>query len=736
MAIATIPLISLYHSMQEQTDLVRTEATGVDLVTDALELLKALQDHRGSASYYVLRDEKLGAKQPAHAQAVDDTLAALEARLAAVTHKAISKHRADIRTAWKTLKADVVKRRIDQRRVAQAHNDIIRDIFRLTGVLSAQYKLDLIPETATHYLVRGTLLDLPELSETIGQLRSPVVSRLKDLATARSGQASSMDDALRAAFTPADRLFVAGTVNSLAQALERYVNSMRQAMAASSEVDSAAATEVANVERATQQVISLVRREIIKVVDYPTIDPETYLKTLSTPREAIQKLATQQELVVKHIQRRLQATRTRTLTTMGSAVGLLLLASLIATAIATIIVRNITGTVKMLQNSVEQVRSGNFNALQDIQLSDEMGQLGRTVNDLLSERIAAQQKAEEERQIAEAENERLHNAVVAILQAVHQLSQRDLTARAPVVPGVIGPVADSINTLAAETAQVLRGVAQIAGQVEIASGKVKGQADLVSKTAEAEHRSVQDMIGALAEATATMHRVATLAEQSNQSATEATRVTGTALETVNTTVKGMEEIRETIAETETRIKRLDACSQEVTGIVQMVNTLAERTHVLALNVSMQAAGAGEAGRGFVLVAEEVQRLADNSRTATQQIGTLVNNIRMETNETIDTVNRTISQVVEGAEQAQRAGEQMRRTQEITAQLVAQVQRIAEGSEEQKHMAGQLLQMVRDIGANTEITAQQIEAQNRETATLLASAQQLVTSVNVFRLSHE
>ncbi len=736
-AIATIPLISLYHRMQEQTALVLMEAAGVDLVTDALVLVKTFQDHRASSSYYVLRDEKLGAKQPEHAQAVDDTLAALETRLAAINQQAISKHIAAIRTAWTTLKADVVNRRIDQRRVTQAHIDIIRDIFRLTGALSACYKLDLIPEAATHYLVRGTLMELPQLSETIGQLRSPVVARLKDLAAARAadrgGQPISIDAALRAAFTPADRMFVDGTVNTLEQVLERYVGSMRQALAASSEVASTAAAELVNVERATRQAVALVRREILEATDYPTIDPETYLTTVSTPREAIQKLATQQELVDKHIQRRLQTTRTNTLTTMGSAVGLLLLASAVATAIATIIVRNITGMVTMLQNSVEKVRRGDFNALQDIQLRDEVGHLGRTVNDLLSERITAQQKAEQEKQAAEAENERLHNAGIAILHAVHRLSQRDLTARAPVVQGVIGPVADSINTLAAETAQVLRGVSQIAGQVEIVSGKVKSQADLVSKTAQAERQSVQHMIGALAKATEVMHRMATLAEQSNQSATLATQVTGTALAAVHTTVAGMEAIRETMAETEQRIQRLSKCSQEITGMVHLINTIAERTHTLALNVSMQAAGAGEAGRGFVLVAEEVQRLADNARTATQQIGTLLKNIQLETNETINSVNRTISQVAQGSEQAQKAGEQMRRTQEITAQLVAKVQRIAEGSEQQKQMAAQLVAQVQDIGAHTELTAQQIAAQNRETETLLSSAHQLVASVNVFRL---
>jgi methyl-accepting chemotaxis protein len=129
----------------------------------------------------------------------------------------------------------------------------------------------------------------------------------------------------------------------------------------------------------------------------------------------------------------------------------------------------------------------------------------------------------------------------------------------------------------------------------------------------------------------------------------------------------------------------------------------------------------------------VQRLAESSRTATQQISTLVNNIQLETNETISTVNRTITQVVQGSEQAQKAGDQMRVTQQITNELVAQVKRIAEVSEQQKAMSANLLSSVQLIGQSTERTADQMTAQNQETESLMQSARRLVESVNVFKL---
>jgi len=227
--------------------------------------------------------------------------------------------------------------------------------------------------------------------------------------------------------------------------------------------------------------------------------------------------------------------------------------------------------------------------------------------------------------------------------------------------------------------------------------------------------------------------VAELAAASNRAAEQATTSTTTALGSVNETVRGMEGIRESIAESEKRIKRLGERSQEITGIVNLINTIAERTHVLALNASMQAAAAGDAGRGFAVVAEEVQRLAESSRQATQQIAQLVNNIQIETADTINTVNKTISQVVAGSELAARSGAQMRETQQSTASLVELVKRITSSAQVQMKITTELRNRVHQIGASTEKTAAEILLQSEATADLSKSADRLVESVRVFKL---
>ena len=165
----------------------------------------------------------------------------------------------------------------------------------------------------------------------------------------------------------------------------------------------------------------------------------------------------------------------------------------------------------------------------------------------------------------------------------------------------------------------------------------------------------------------------------------------------------------------------------------MITSVVEKTHLLSLNASIEAARAGDAGRGFAVVAEEVQRLAESSRQATQQIAQLVNNIQIETADTINTVNKTISQVVSGSELAAKSGQQMRDTQQSTASLVELVKRITSSSQVQMKIATELRNRVHQIGASTEKTAAEILLQSEATADLSKSADRLVESVRVFKL---
>ena len=233
-----------------------------------------------------------------------------------------------------------------------------------------------------------------------------------------------------------------------------------------------------------------------------------------------------------------------------------------------------------------------------------------------------------------------------------------------------------------------------------------------------------------------MNKIARDAQDASTQADKTIANTESALDTVMSSVEGINSIRNTISETEKRIKRLGERSQEISGIVNLINSIAERTHILALNASMHAASAGEAGRGFAVVADEVQRLAENAREATSEISTVVNNIRVETTDTVTTMNEVISKVAEGTKLAEQAGQSMRETQQATNELVQSVQHIASSSVDQVRINKQLFNRAKQIQESTEQTGREMIQQTKSTDTLVDYSGDLVSIVSVFKLPGE
>jgi methyl-accepting chemotaxis protein len=403
-----------------------------------------------------------------------------------------------------------------------------------------------------------------------------------------------------------------------------------------------------------------------------------------------------------------------------------IIGALIASLLVVIIYRSIAQPINKIVDTVHRVAEGDFDVRTRVAGDDELGELGQAFDQLLQDRVAALSEVQHE-------NEVLNNSIIALLQAVFQLSQRDLTVKVPVTEDVTGPLADALNLLTDETSKVLLEVTRISEGVAVASDTVKSQSDKVIALAVIEREEVEKTAVELRDAAEAMNHIAELAQACNMAADNAIKTTQTALETVTNTVNGINNTRDTIRETEKRIKRLGERSQEISGIVNIINAIAERTHILALNASMHAASAGEAGRGFAVVANEVQRLAENAREATSQIATLVSNIQTETSDTVNTMNAAITQVVEGSRLAEQAGEQMKHTQMTTADLVASVQQIAVSSQEQAKISNELLQRAAQIQQSTQQTSQELQQQNIQTDSLVRYARGLVESVRVFTL---
>ena len=399
---------------------------------------------------------------------------------------------------------------------------------------------------------------------------------------------------------------------------------------------------------------------------------------------------------------------------------------LLAVLLGMVLTRSLLAPVRDIHRVVTAVATGDHEARTHLEIPDEIGQLGRAFDNLLDERVA--HLADTER-----EAEQLNDSVISLLRAVSTLSDRDLTVQVPVTEDATGPVADAINQLAGETASVLMQVREIAEQVDRASVQVNAQASDIDEMGRKQREEIDMTAQELADASKKLISITETARRANKIADVTMRTTKSAAGTVLTSKQGMEKIRETIQETGKRIKRLGERTQEISGIVDVINGIAERTTVLALNASMQAASAGEAGRGFAVVADEVQRLAESSRKATDQIATLVKNIVGETNDTMSVMDHAIGNVVDGSRQADQAAQQMAKTLKATNFLVESVEEIAAGTEEQAAIAVNLRERANQIREHTNKTAAQLKNQLVQTTALVDYARRLVDSVAVFTL---
>lgn len=399
---------------------------------------------------------------------------------------------------------------------------------------------------------------------------------------------------------------------------------------------------------------------------------------------------------------------------------------LVTMVFGNLIMQSITIPTKNLTDVVHRLTSGEYEARVDTKGRDEYFRLGTAFNSLLDDRAVTLNTID-------SEHQELNQSVFSLLQAVAELSERNLTIRANVTEDATGPVADAINLLAEETAATLFEVRNVATEVNETSQKVNTHLMSVNKLAMKEQERAIETTDQMNKMLLRLDSIAESAAATNIMADNTTLSTKKAHESVSDTLNGMSVIRETVQETGKRIKQLGERSQEISHVIEIINTIAERTTVLALNASMQAVAAGDAGRGFSVIAEEIQRLAESSRESTNQISTLVRNIQQETNTTIATMDQTIEQVIDGSTKAEDAAEQMQKVLETTTELVSSVDQIAIASKDQVSISEGLKHKAEGILKSTQSTGQELLSLTGLSRNMAEYAQQLVKSVNVFKI---
>ncbi|MDR3221013.1 MAG: methyl-accepting chemotaxis protein [Candidatus Accumulibacter sp.] len=350
-----------------------------------------------------------------------------------------------------------------------------------------------------------------------------------------------------------------------------------------------------------------------------------------------------------------------------------------------------------------------------------------------AERQAEQaEQAEKLRRESEKVNRQNQDAILRLMNELGDLADGDLTVTATVSEDITGAIADSINY----TIEELR---VLVGRINNAASRVTAATEIAQRTstellsaAQRQSQEIQNAGHSVLEVASSMARVSNDAEQSAQVARQSLTVADKGAQAVQDSIKGMDEIRAQIQESAKRIKRLGESSQEIGEIVELISDITEQTNVLALNAAIQAASAGDAGRGFTVVAEEVQRLAERSGEATKQIAAIVKTIQSDTQGAISAMEESTRGVVQEAKLSDAAGQALAEIGAVSQNLAELIERISGSTRRQAEAARGVAGKMQSILKVTEQTTEGTQRTASAVGELAGLATELKGSVAGFK----
>jgi twitching motility protein PilJ len=331
-------------------------------------------------------------------------------------------------------------------------------------------------------------------------------------------------------------------------------------------------------------------------------------------------------------------------------------------------------------------------------------------------------------------NKSNQEAILRLLDEMEVLKRGDLTVRAKVTEDVTGAIADAINSTIEELRRLVTGINSAAQQVTSATAEAQSISGQLLQAAQKQANEIQGTGQSVAEMTVSMHQVSKSAGDSAAVAKTSLAAAEKGSQAVQNAIRGMNDIREQIQETSKRIKRLGESSQEIGEIVQLISDITEQTNVLALNAAIQAASAGEAGRGFTVVAEEVQRLAERSGEATRHIGAIVKSIQRDTQDAVEAMERSTRGVVDGTKTADEAGDALRDIEQISTRLAELIGAISNSTQQHAGAAAKVAANMKAILAITQLTTEGTKKTAASSQRLTALADGLKSSVSNFKVA--
>ncbi len=291
----------------------------------------------------------------------------------------------------------------------------------------------------------------------------------------------------------------------------------------------------------------------------------------------------------------------------------------------------------------------------------------------------------------------------------------------------LGYMVRNLRDMISRTVDISSGIAAASNQLHSTATQIATGAEEVSCQANTVATASEEMSATSSDIARNCSMAADASRQTSESATSGAQV-------VNETITGMNVIADRVRETSRTIEALGTRSDQIGEIIGTIEDIADQTNLLALNAAIEAARAGEQGRGFAVVADEVRALAERTTKATREIGEMIKAIQKETQEAVTAMDEGVREVEKGAESSQKSGRALEEILERINEVSMQVNQIATAAEEQTATTGEVTSNIQQINEVVHATAQGAEETAKAAAQLAGQAEELQSLVSRFRLS--
>jgi twitching motility protein PilJ len=358
----------------------------------------------------------------------------------------------------------------------------------------------------------------------------------------------------------------------------------------------------------------------------------------------------------------------------------------------------------------------------------------RQADNLSQHTLLELQWAEAATKEAKRANEVTQLAIFRLMQELQDIASGDLTKRATVSEDLTGGIADAVNYTVEELRMLVIGVLRTAERVMSTISQVDATSLVLLETSRSQLAVMRTADQSVVRLAGQVDVVSAQAQASAEVARQSRAAAQTGLSAVQEAINSINTLRDHVHETSKRIKRLGESSQEIGEITALISEITAQTNTLAVNAAIQAASAGEAGRGFSVVAEEVGQLAERCANAARQITTLVLGIQTDAQNAIGAMERSAQSVVEGTRLSDRAGVALNDINQLSTDVTLRIEKIADAATQESKSAKVIAHSMQHIVGLIEQTSNGTQLNAEKVRSLRSAADDLRESVARFNVT--